>query len=427
MVSHLAAIITAIATAATIEVSAQTDYWQSFKTQVNPANISIPSIAQTTSLEPSVECTYYNPDPAYISINASEFPTVWQVATTNGMASSSEFLDLYNLIDWNSAPNIQPRKKNPDGSLDFTGYPSSDPDCWWSSSLCTTPKHPGINEDIVACNEPETWGLTYDDGPNCSHNVFYDYLREHDYKATMFYIGSNVIDWPYGAMRGMQDGHHIGAHTWSHEYTTTLTNQEVLAEFYYTQKAIKLATGVTPRYWRPPYGDVDDRVRWIASQLGLTAVIWNLDTDDWAAGDTATMQQIQNNYDAFIEMGTNGTFKDTGNIVLAHEISNDSMTLAVNNLARISSAYKNIMNVATCMNISNPYFEDFIYQPLANGNLGNQTNTPMPSGKTNSSTINRPSPKQAAVQKSSANAIEPHVFPFMVALMFILAGFLLDC
>lgn len=251
MVSHLAAIITAIATVATIKVSAQADYWQSFKTQVNPANISIPSIAQTTSLEPSVECTYYNPDPAYISINASEFPTIWQVATTNGMASSSEFLDLYNLIDWNSAPNIQPRKKNPDGSLDFTGYPSSDPDCWWSSSLCTTPKHPGINEDIVACNEPETWGLTYDDGPNCSHNVFYDYLREHDYKATMFYIGSNVIDWPYGAMRGMQDGHHIGAHTWSHEYTTTLTNQEVLAEFYYTQKAIKLATGVTPRYWRP--------------------------------------------------------------------------------------------------------------------------------------------------------------------------------
>jgi hypothetical protein len=32
---------------------------------------------------------------------------------------------------------------------------------------------------------------------------------------------------------------------------TTLTNQEVLAEFYYTQKAIKLATGLTPRYWRP--------------------------------------------------------------------------------------------------------------------------------------------------------------------------------
>jgi hypothetical protein len=32
---------------------------------------------------------------------------------------------------------------------------------------------------------------------------------------------------------------------------TTLSNQEVLAELYYTQKAIKLITGVTPLHWRP--------------------------------------------------------------------------------------------------------------------------------------------------------------------------------
>jgi hypothetical protein len=32
---------------------------------------------------------------------------------------------------------------------------------------------------------------------------------------------------------------------------TSLTNEEVLAELYYTQKAIKLTTGLTPKYWRP--------------------------------------------------------------------------------------------------------------------------------------------------------------------------------
>lgn len=67
--------------------------------------------------------------------------------------------------------------------------------------------------------------------------------------VAMFYIGSNVVDWPYGAMRGMKDGHHIADHTWSHQMMTTLNNQEVLAELYYTQKAIKMATGVTPRFW----------------------------------------------------------------------------------------------------------------------------------------------------------------------------------
>lgn len=67
----------------------------------------------------------------------------------------------------------------------------------------------------------------------------------------MFYIGSNVLNWPYGALRGLKDGHHLCGHTWSHKMMTTLTNQEVLAELYYTAKAIKFVTGVTPLHWRP--------------------------------------------------------------------------------------------------------------------------------------------------------------------------------
>lgn len=67
--------------------------------------------------------------------------------------------------------------------------------------------------------------------------------------VAMFYIGSNVVAWPYGALRGVKDGHHIAGHTWSHKMMTTLTNQEILAELYYTAKAIKYVTGITPRYW----------------------------------------------------------------------------------------------------------------------------------------------------------------------------------
>jgi peptidoglycan/xylan/chitin deacetylase (PgdA/CDA1 family) len=92
---------------------------------------------------------------------------------------------------------------------------------------------------------------TYDDGPNCSHNALYDMLQRNNQRASMFYIGSNVLYWPYGALRGLKDGHHLCGHTWSHAKMTTLTNQEVLAELYYTAKAIKYVTGVTPLYWRP--------------------------------------------------------------------------------------------------------------------------------------------------------------------------------
>jgi peptidoglycan/xylan/chitin deacetylase (PgdA/CDA1 family) len=202
--------------------------------------------------------------------------------------------------------------------------------------------------------------LTYDDGPNCSHNAFYDFLQQQNLKASMFYIGSNVMNWPYGAQRGVKDGHHIAVHTWSHPMMTTLSNQDVLAELYYATKMIKYVTGLTPLYWRPPLGDVDDRVRWIASQLNLTAIIWNRDTDDWAAGVTVTVQQVQQNYQNFITEGTNGTFANTGNIVLSHEINNMTMGFAEQYIPNIKKAYKNVVDVATCMNITNPYVESTV-------------------------------------------------------------------
>ncbi|EIE86678.1 hypothetical protein G6F46_007174 [Rhizopus delemar] len=406
-----------IATVVSADVTAS-NYWESISTKIDPKNITLPSIKQTTSYDVDTQCTYYTPDSSLITFNESEWPTSWETATSNGMDESDEFLSLYNSIDWTKAPNINPRTLTSDGGLDTSSYSDSDPDCWWSASTCTTPKLSDVNADIYACPEPETWGLTYDDGPNCSHNAFYDYLSDNKLKATMFYIGSNVMDWPYGAMRGMRDGHHIASHTWSHNYTTILSNKEVLAELYYTQKAIKLTTGVTPKYWRPPYGDVDDRVRWIATQLNLTAVIWNLDTNDWAAGDTETVEDVQATYDDFITMGTNGTFATSGQIVLTHEIDNTTMQLAVDNLAKIQKAYKNVIDVATCYNISYPYFEDYQFTDVMNATTTtDSTANSADSDSASSTTISLKLAKAAA----SVNAGSASVPSFGLAIVLIAA------
>ncbi len=69
----------------------------------------------------------------------------------------------------------------------------------------------------------------------------------------------------------------IAVHTWTHPYMTTLTNEEVLGELGWTMQLIHNSTGGRiPKYWRPPYGDSDNRVRAIAKEVfGLTTVIWN--------------------------------------------------------------------------------------------------------------------------------------------------------
>lgn len=365
------------------------DYWKSFNSKVDPNNITIAKIPQTTSTDGTAQCQWYEP-PANFDFKESEWPTLWETATSNGMSKTAEFKRVYNAIDWTKAPKISVRKLASNGGLVMTGYDANkDPDCWWSASTCTKPKLADINEDIYTCPEPETWGLTYDDGPNCSHNAFYDYLEAEKIKASMFYIGSNVVNWPYGAQRGQKAGHHIADHTWSHQLMTTLTNTEVLAELYYTQKAIKMVTGVTPKYWRPAFGDVDNRVRWIATQLGLTTILWELDTDDWAAGYTSTVSAVQKTYEDFITMGANGTFKNSGQITLTHEINNTTMTLAMEFLPKIREAYKNVVDVATCMNITHPYHEDSVtFAPFGAAVVSNSTTSnPITSNSTTSNPI----------------------------------------
>ena len=129
-------------------------------------------------------------------------------------------------------------------------------------------------------------------------------------------------------------------------------------------------------------GDIDDRVRWIASQLGFTAILWNLDTDDWAAGTTPgiTPQTVDQNYQNFISMGSNGSFVNSGNIVLSHEINNMTMDFAIQHYPAIKNAYTHVVDVATCMNISHPYIEQVITFPNFDQRVSENASTVTGSG-----------------------------------------------
>ena len=236
---------------------------------------------------------------------------------------------------------------------------SADPDCWWSATMCTKPKI-NMTEDITFCPEPQTWGLTFDDGPDCGHNEFYDFLQSKNLRATMFYIGSNVLNYPLQAQRAITDGHEVCVHTWSHHYMTTLDDEQVFAELYYTTRILKDVLGVTVRCWRPPFGDVDDRVRAIADQLGLRTIIWSRDTDDWNVepdGD-ASKEKINSNYESIINKDANSNSSSSGNIVLTHELSRATMHEFMRMYPKIESAFEHIVPVHVCMNNSHPYIEN---------------------------------------------------------------------
>lgn len=72
------------------------------------------------------------------------------------------------------------------------------------------------------------------------HNV-----QARDSYECIIDIGANVLRAPLAAQRALADGHTLCSHTWSHPAMTSLSNEQVVAELYWTLRVIKEVAGVT--------------------------------------------------------------------------------------------------------------------------------------------------------------------------------------
>jgi peptidoglycan/xylan/chitin deacetylase (PgdA/CDA1 family) len=158
---------------------------------------------------------------------------------------------------------------------------------WWTCGGYTR------TTDITVCPDKLTWGVSFDDGPSPYTQTLLKFLSEKSLLATFFVVGSRVIERPTVLIEEYMTGHEISVHTWSHKPLTSLSNEQIVAELGWTRKAIKTVLGVTPTTMRPPYGDIDDRVRAISLAMGLVPIIWTrdasgvqYDTNDWKVDQT---------------------------------------------------------------------------------------------------------------------------------------------
>ena len=113
----------------------------------------------------------------------------------------------------------------------------------------------------------------------------------------------------------------------------SLTNEQIVAELGWTMIAIKAIIGITPNTFRPPYGDIDDRVRAIAKSMGLTPILWTgsgineFDTDDWRIpGGTANGTSSFAAFSRILDLASQLT---TGFIVLEHDLFLQTVDMAI--------------------------------------------------------------------------------------------------
>jgi hypothetical protein len=156
---------------------------------------------------------------------------------------------------------------------------------------------------------------------------------------------------------------------------TALTNEQAFAELYYSKKVIHDVLGITVSCWRPPFGDVDDRIRYIAQALGMATVIWTDNTFDYTGNLTASAV-VDANYQTIFSKQASGNYNTAGTIVLTHELNNYTMNENLKFLSTIQNDFKGgAMPIAVCMNNSQPYLEGsaFSYPNYAQWQAGTRS------------------------------------------------------
>lgn len=204
-----------------------------------------------------------------------------------------------------------PATSGPSGSP--TTAPSSSP----SGSPSSSPTYPAVappSNPSRVDGHPVVY-LTFDDGPASGPEgtaAVLDALARHHAVGTFMVVGYLANRYPDVLRAIVAQGSTIGNHTYSHKNLTAITDKSLHWQLNATQEAVRTATGKTPTCLRPPYGAVNDRVRYLASTQGLTTQMWN---NDWTNGSTTYEKQASASQAAQRVLAT----LHPGSVVLMHD------------------------------------------------------------------------------------------------------------
>jgi len=153
--------------------------------------------------------------------------------------------------------------------------------------------------------------LTFDDGPDPVNTaLILDILKQYKIKATFFIIGKKITNNQSLLLRMKNEGHIIGNHSFSHSYFFDFyPTQKVTEDLNQSNAVIKEITGLTPKWFRPPYGVTNPNIARTVNKLQMTSIGWNVRSLDTVIQD---VDKLYTRVISRIKPGSILLFHDTG-------------------------------------------------------------------------------------------------------------------
>jgi len=137
-------------------------------------------------------------------------------------------------------------------------------------------------------------GITFDDGPYSNTTTLINLLKQNSLTpVTWFNWGQHVSSMPSLIPQELTVGE-VQNHSNTHPHMSGFTSQQVINELSAANQAIQSAGAPKPTIYRAPYGELNTTIRQAAASLGLFAMTWDVDSQDWNGASTAAIVSANN-------------------------------------------------------------------------------------------------------------------------------------
>lgn len=139
--------------------------------------------------------------------------------------------------------------------------------------------------------------LTFDAGyENGYTSKILDVLKKHKVPATFFVVGNYIDTSPDLVKRMLEEGHHVGNHTYSHPNMSKIASKDAFSkEIKGLEAAFEKVTGQKmTKYYRPPQGKYNVHNLKMAKELGYKTFFWSLAYVDWYRDKQPTKEEAFN-------------------------------------------------------------------------------------------------------------------------------------
>lgn len=127
--------------------------------------------------------------------------------------------------------------------------------------------------------------LTFDDGPHPVYTLdLLNVLDEYQIKASFFWLGCWVKNYPEIAQAVIQQGHWICLHGYYHQMFHKMTNEQLKKDLEKTKQEILNISDLHPNSLldvRPPNGVFTPKTLTLLKQWGYRPVMWTVVPEDW--------------------------------------------------------------------------------------------------------------------------------------------------